>query len=91
MKTRSGMTQFSVTRGEEDLELEVSWVYEESEYGDGSLDEEFETMAYCGSEEIPLTEAVGYMAPFSVKRMFNVSKFSNLLTGNISLSCGSEG
>ncbi len=56
MKTRSGMTQFSVTRGE-DLELEVSWVYEESEYGDGSLDEEFETMAYCGSEEIPLTEA----------------------------------
>ena len=66
MKTRSGMTQFSVTRGEEDLELEVSWVYEESEYGDGSLDEEFETMAYCGSEEIPLTEAVGYMAPFSV-------------------------
>lgn len=57
MKTRSGMTQFSVTRGEEDLKLEVSWVYEESEYGDGSLDEEFETMAYCGSEEIPLTEA----------------------------------
>lgn len=57
MKTRSGMNQFSVTRGEEDLELEVSWVYEESEYGDGSLDEEFETMAYCGSEEIPLTEA----------------------------------
>lgn len=57
MKTRSGMTQFFVTRGEEDLELEVSWVYEESEYGDGSLDEEFETMAYCGSEEIPLTEA----------------------------------
>lgn len=57
MKTRSGMTQFSVTRGEEDLELEVSWVYEESEYGDGSLDEEFETMAYCGSEEILLTEA----------------------------------
>lgn len=57
MKTRSGMTQFSVTRGEEDLELEVSWVYEESEYGDGSLDEEFETMAYYGSEEIPLTEA----------------------------------
>lgn len=57
MKTRSGMTQFSVTRGEEDLELEVSWVYEESEYGDGSLDEEFETMAYRGSEEIPLTEA----------------------------------
>ena len=57
MKTRSGMTQFSVTRGEEDLELEVSWVYEESGYGDGSLDEEFETMAYCGSEEIPLTEA----------------------------------
>lgn len=57
MKIRSGMTQFSVTRGEEDLELEVSWVYEESEYGDGSLDEEFETRAYCGSEEIPLTEA----------------------------------
>lgn len=57
MKTRSGMTQFSVTRGEKDLELEVSWVYEESEYGDGSLDEEFETMAYCGSEEILLTEA----------------------------------
>lgn len=58
MKTRSGMNQFSVTRGEEeDLELEVSWVYEESEYGDGSLDEEFETMAYHGSEEIPLTEA----------------------------------
>ena len=57
MKTRSGMTQFSVTRGEGDLELEVSWVYEESEYGDGSLDEEFETMAYCGSEEILLTEA----------------------------------
>lgn len=57
MKTRSGMTQFSVTRGEEDLELEVSWFYEESEYGDGSLDEEFETMAYHGSEEIPLTEA----------------------------------
>lgn len=57
MKTRSGMTQFSVTRGEEDLELEVSWVYEESEYGDGSLDEEFETMAYYGSEEILLTEA----------------------------------
>lgn len=57
MKTRSGMTQFSVTRGEEDLELEVSWVYEESEYGDGSLDEEFETMAYHGSEEILLTEA----------------------------------
>jgi hypothetical protein len=51
------MTQFSVTRGEKDLELEVSWVYEESEYGDGSLDEEFETMAYCGSEEILLTEA----------------------------------
>lgn len=57
MKTRSGMTQFSVTRGEEDLELEVSWIYEESEYGDGSLAAEFETMAYCGSEEIPLTEA----------------------------------
>ena len=55
MKIRSGMTQFSVTRGEEDLELKVSWFYEKSEYGDGSLDEEFETLALHGSEEILLT------------------------------------
>lgn len=54
---KSGTCMDTIFRKDSSLPVSVDWSYESSEYGDGSLDEEFETTAFLeDGSEIELTQ-----------------------------------
>lgn len=54
---KSGTCMDTIFREDSSLPVSVKWSYESSEYGDGSLDEEFETTAFLeDGSEIELTQ-----------------------------------
>lgn len=54
---KSGSCMDIIFREDSSLSVSVDWSYESSEYGDGSLDEEFETTAFLeDGSEIELTQ-----------------------------------
>lgn len=54
---KSGTCMDTIFRKDSSLSVAVEWSYESSEYGDGSLDEEFETTAFLeDGSEIELTQ-----------------------------------
>lgn len=55
---RNGIYETYVYRTDREIPIEVHWVHEYSEYGDGSLDSDFECVAYRAgtTSVIELTE-----------------------------------